>query len=41
MSTHGNYANAFARQLARQGFEFLSWATQEGELPLSIHSADG
>lgn len=39
--THGNYADAFERLLEGHDFEFSRWAALEGELPPSIHSADG
>jgi GMP synthase (glutamine-hydrolysing) len=37
----GTYPAAFEKLLHDQGFEFASWAALEGDIPDSIHLADG
>jgi GMP synthase (glutamine-hydrolysing) len=41
LAQHGSYADAFIALLDGHGFTYDSWAALEGELPPSIHSADG
>lgn len=41
IGTHGTYPQAFMRLLDGYGFSFDSWAALEGELPQSIHDAEG
>ncbi len=38
---YGRYPDAFERLLIDQGFEFARWAALEGEIPDSVHQADG
>ncbi len=40
-ATHGSYPQAFMKLLDGNGFTFHQWAALEGELPESVHLADG
>lgn len=41
VDTHGSYADAFELLLSGHEFTFDHWACLDGELPESIHDADG
>ncbi|WP_339109811.1 type 1 glutamine amidotransferase [Thioclava sp. GXIMD4216] len=38
---HGDYDDLFKRLLAGKGFSFATWRVLDGELPHSVHDADG